>query len=152
MRLREFILTSLMFLLGLSFSCNDDKPEILSVEEIFRFDQESIGFHIEDNEITALQDTIFGLYYFIKQQGIGNYPTSTDTLNVNFRAKYLGASEPFSEGEGVQIELINQYEGIRVLLPYLREGGEIVMYLPRGFSDGINLLEFEVILNRIENK
>ena len=133
--------TSILFILALGVlflnSCNDDDfPKPLTPQEQLEKDQQLITDYLDEKGIDAEADSVYGIRYVIVAQGTGPNPTVEDTVDVDYTATRLWAEEPFDQGTDIVFPLKNLIPAWQILLPYLKEGGRMVMYVPSGYAYG----------------
>lgn len=126
----------------------------------FDFEQVLIDQYIEDEELTAEIDTVYGLRYVIEEQGDGEtYPTASDVVNVDYSGRLLSTDKEFDSNVARDFNLQNLIQGWRILMPYVSEGGKIIMFIPSKYGYGVNgsgaipgnaTLIFEVRLNSVK--
>lgn len=78
-----------------------------------------------------------GIRYTL-DQGTGDSPTLADNMTVNYAGRLLGATENFDSGENVTFSLSSLIPGWQVIMPLVKEGGSVTMYLPSSFAYGKN--------------
>lgn len=133
-----------------------------------QFDYEQAGInlyaknYIEKNmdqgELVLETDSVEGLHYIILQEGNGAvYPTVTDVLNVDYEGRFID-DQVFTGVSQTSLVLEDLIEGWQILMPYVSEGGKILMFIPSEFGYGEqqtnsiapnSTLIFEVTLNSI---
>ncbi len=126
----------------------------------FDYEQRLIDSYLLDNELEAAIDTAYGLRYIIEEEGDGEtYPTTSDGVNVDYSGRLLGSTELFDSNVGINLNLQNLIQGWRILMPYVSEGGKIIMFIPSEYGYGESgqgtgipgnaTLIFEVRLNNV---
>lgn len=121
------------------------------------FEQKRIEDYITAKGLTTQQDTVHGLHYIITEEGTGDYPVVSDTVNVDYEGRFLVNDEVFDLGTGVKFKLENLIEGWKILIPYMREGSSMTMFVPSKYAYGAGnsqippyaTMIFEVKLNEI---
>ncbi|MEQ8472202.1 MAG: FKBP-type peptidyl-prolyl cis-trans isomerase [Marinoscillum sp.] len=127
----------------------------------FTYEQQRIERYLEENELVAETDTIEGLRYIITEEGDGNYPTKTSDVNVDYEGRFLVNDDVFDSKTDIDFNLNNLIDGWGVLMPYVKKGGSITMFIPSKFAYGASgnasgtippftTLIFEVKLNSIK--
>lgn len=138
-------------------SCNGDKETISPTQQL-ELDQQKITDYLLENNITASEDSIYGIRYVIQTQGTGLRPTVNSTVNVDYSGTIMNEDTPFDQGDGVTFKLRNLIPAWQICLPYLKEGGSMTMYVPSGYAYGASavgpipansILIFEIKLNNI---
>ncbi|VXD11746.1 FKBP-type peptidyl-prolyl cis-trans isomerase [Marinoscillum sp. 108] len=129
----------------------------------FEFEQYQIERYLENNDLTAMTDTVKGLKYIITKEGTGDHPVPSDKIKVDYSGRLLANDEEFEKNENIEYTLSSLIEGWEILMPYVKEGGSITMFIPSKYAYGTNsvvrngvvkippnsTLIFEVTLNRI---
>ncbi|MEQ9302559.1 MAG: FKBP-type peptidyl-prolyl cis-trans isomerase [Marinoscillum sp.] len=138
------------------------KVKLRDVTSQFAYEQARIGQYLEEHELVAETDSIEGLRYIITEEGDedGDWPTATSTVNVDYEGRYLVNDEVFDSNSGVDFNLGNLIDGWGILMPYVKEGGSITMFIPSKFAYGTTgsssgippyaTLIFEVKLNSVK--
>lgn len=141
-----------------AISCKDDEIDVVTPEEQLEIDQQIITDYLAENNITAEEDSVYGIRFVIHEQGMGDKPTPANEINVDYEGRFLKRSEVFDSGDSVAFPLENLIPAWQIVLPYLREGGNLTMYVPSGYGYGgrqigpippNSRLEFDVTLNAI---
>jgi len=127
------------------FSCKDD----LTVQEQFDKDQKIIENYLEKNDISTKTDPDFGLHYVIKTQGTGLRPKVSNQVNVTYVGTKLDG-EVFDSNDNINFDLAGLIRGWQILLPYLREGGTMTMYIPRYYAYNKEILIFDISLHDVQ--
>ncbi|WP_420582259.1 FKBP-type peptidyl-prolyl cis-trans isomerase [Reichenbachiella sp.] len=124
MKLRAFILLSLM---GLSFLSCDENSDLSSYP--------SIEQYLERNNITDYETTSTGLVYVIAKEGTGDRPRVGDAVTVHYSGFHLDDSkfdssydrnEAFVFTVGDERIIAGWNEGLQ----YFRKGGSGTLYIP----------------------
>jgi len=97
-------------------------------------DDATIQAYLSTNSLTATKDAS-GLYYQIVTQGTGVNPTASSTISVNYSGKYTDGTI-FDHGTLTQYKLSNLITGWIIGLPYVKNGGRIILYLPSALGYG----------------
>jgi FKBP-type peptidyl-prolyl cis-trans isomerases 1 len=80
-----------------------------------------------------------GLQYKILWQGSGAYPTIEDTVEVNYKGSFIDGTEFDSSeknGGSVTFPLDGVIAGWGEGIPYINEGGKIMLYIPSDMAYG----------------
>lgn len=137
------------------------KLDVELKERLTQFDYENrlVDGYLLENELEGKIDSVYGLRYVIESAGDGvNYPKSTDNVNVDYKGYLLGSENTFDSNVKVNFDLSNLIQGWRILMPYVSEGGKIIMFIPSKYAYGTTgnssipgdaTLMFEVTLNEI---
>lgn len=139
-RLVFLLLPAMAFL-----SCKDE----ITVQEQFDKDQKIIENYLEKNGINAKTDPDYGLYYVIQTQGTGLRPKVTNQVNVSYVGTKLDG-EVFDRNDNINFDLAGLIRGWQILLPYLREGGTMTMYIPRYYAYDKEILIFDISLHDVQ--
>ncbi len=75
-----------------------------------------------------------GIRYTL-EQGSGNQPSVQSTVKMNYSGTRLNGVE-FDSGEGVTFTLSTLIPGWQVMIPEMKVGGKMTMYLPSPFGYG----------------
>ncbi|MEO9475633.1 MAG: FKBP-type peptidyl-prolyl cis-trans isomerase [Cyclobacteriaceae bacterium] len=126
-------------------SCKDE----LTVQEQFDKDQKIIENYLEKNDINAKTDPDYGLYYVIQTQGTGLRPKVSNQVNVSYVGTKLDG-EVFDSNDNINFDLAGLIRGWQILLPYLREGGTMTMYIPRYYAYDKEILIFDISLHDVQ--
>jgi FKBP-type peptidyl-prolyl cis-trans isomerase len=135
----------------------------LTADEQFNYDQNRISNYLITNSLTALEDSVFGIKYSVIGIGTGEQPAVTDEVNVTYTGYVLNdrdlTLDQFDSNTRITFDLNQLIKGWQLLLPYVKAGGEIRMYLPSKYGYGTDKLEiissnavliFNVKLNSIQ--
>lgn len=139
-------------------SCIDSDDTSVDVAEQFALEQANITTYLDDNNLVAETDTVYGLRYILNPQGSGSAPLRTDSVNVDYVGYVLGSTSSFDDGDSVVFQLDDLIAGWQILLPYLQEGGSMTMFIPSYYAYGAyavgsipsySTLMFNVTLNEV---
>ncbi|MEQ8472203.1 MAG: FKBP-type peptidyl-prolyl cis-trans isomerase [Marinoscillum sp.] len=140
-------------------SCLKDPVEPFDVYEQLEKDQDKITSYLQENEISAQEDSIYGVRFVIHTQGTGDKPTGTSKINVDYEGSLMSNGKVFDSNDSISFRLNQLVAGWQIVLPYLQEGGSVTMYIPSGYGYGhlgsgaipgdANLI-FDVTLNSID--
>jgi FKBP-type peptidyl-prolyl cis-trans isomerase FkpA len=97
-------------------------------------DDATIQAYLKANSLTATKDAS-GLYYQIVTQGTGVNPTASSTISVNYSGKYTDGFI-FDHGTLTQYKLAYLIQGWIIGIPYVQNGGRIILYLPSALGYG----------------
>lgn len=132
-----------------AFSCKKDKVDFVEQNE------SEIIEYLNDNNLTA-QKSSSGLHYIINEAGNGAQPTATSNVTVAYKGYFLNKSVfDQSDSSGISFGLQNVIPGWTEGIPYFKEGGSGILFVPAhlgyGSSDnrgipGGSVLIFEVRL------
>ena len=122
------ILLNLLFVI----SCKEDTiiPVCLPATEKMAIDAVAIDNYLSENEISASIDPS-GLRYLILAEGTGEKPSNTDGVLVKYKGMLLSNGSVFDQNsEGIQLPLTGVINGWRIGIPFIKEGGKILLYIP----------------------
>ena len=91
--------------------------------------------YIDTAHVTGVTLDTRGFYYAIADTGIGAQPTPCNVVKVNYSGK-LADGTIFDSGHNTQFTLNQLIKGWQLGIPYLRKGGNIVLYLPPSLAYG----------------
>ena len=113
-------------------SCEDEDP----IAEQLKVDIELIEAYLQDSSLVA-ESTGSGLYYIIKEEGNGTYPSLSSIVNVNYKGSLLDGTvfeEGTVKGYPLYVYIKGWQEGIRLL----SEGGRGTLFIPSKLGYGTN--------------
>ena len=151
------ILGGLLFVVF--WGCGKDDEVFDPVAQLEK-DQEAITTYLKEYNIEAQSDSIYDVRFVIETPGTGRKPGLSDVINVDYEGRLLADSSRFDGNTDVSFPLNRLIGGWQICLPYLREGGTMIMYIPSVYGYGPNgsgssipsnaNLLFKVTLNSIE--
>lgn len=109
--------------------------ELLDILNSFKTELLSIDEYIDDKELSVQIDDSTNMRYMIVEQGTGDAPVSTSTVNVSFEAVLLDDSK-VQKQDSIDVRLPYMIEGWQILMPYINEGGTIMMFIPSEYGYG----------------
>ena len=96
---------------------------------------QAVADHIAAKNITAVQHCS-GVFYTIENEGTGKNPTPCSNVSVKYKG-YLTSGFVFDEQKSqVDFNLGGLVRGWRNVLPLLKAGGRIVLYIPPSLGYG----------------
>ncbi len=136
--MKKLVLGSVMSLVLFTIGCIDDIeiPEQKSFAEQLEIDQELITQYLQDNNITALEDSVYGLRYVMHVVGNENNPTVDDEIVVSYAGRVMGSPTNFDAGDTIPLLVNRLIPAWQILVPYMGEGGSMTMYVPSGYAYG----------------
>ncbi|MFY0686086.1 MAG: FKBP-type peptidyl-prolyl cis-trans isomerase [Cyclobacteriaceae bacterium] len=152
-----FLLISLAALTG----CIREPDDEFDPFEQFEKEVVIIENYLDNNNIPVVKDSIYEqLYYYIEEQGTGEIPIQESWTNLSLTGRVLGQTETFINEDSAYYKLAGLLPGMRILLPYINNGGSIQMFIPsyygfgpeaafEGKVPGNSVLHFEVKLNKV---
>jgi FKBP-type peptidyl-prolyl cis-trans isomerase len=91
------------------------------------------------NNITDLTQHSSGVYYKITSEGTGGNPNLCSNILVNYSAFRLGygnAFDSYLEPQGIPFVLGQLIVGVQKVMPLVKAGGSITMYIPPSLAYG----------------
>lgn len=129
---------------GLATGTTDDVP----ANSILKLDVEldKVIDRQLTTEINIIDDTLdlggkvatidpSGIRYMLDQGG-GNFPNDNSVVTVNYKGWVLNSGVVFDQGTGVTFALSNLILGWQIMLPKMKEGGVMTMYIPSPYAYG----------------
>ncbi|MFY0605345.1 MAG: FKBP-type peptidyl-prolyl cis-trans isomerase [Cyclobacteriaceae bacterium] len=104
--------------------------------EQFETDQNLIKKYLDENNISYLADTTYGLKYVLLDSGNETRPNYNSDVTVNYAGWILGDTVNFDAGDSVTFPLNRLIPGWIVLMPYMGVGGTMEMYIPSSMAYG----------------
>ncbi|HTN20108.1 MAG TPA: FKBP-type peptidyl-prolyl cis-trans isomerase [Pelobium sp.] len=150
----------LIAFLGFS-ACKKEKyiDRTALVYEQYGKDTVIINKFIADNDIPAVKDSTFDVYYQIIEPGEGDtIPTDYSIITINYTGKLLNGTV-FDQGVSKEFQLGTLINGWRLGIPKIRKGGKIRLIIPSGFGYGDvartgipanSILDFDIELKDIK--
>lgn len=157
-------ITKPLFFLGFLFlsflSCKKENESNCRSVEYVASQTEVVDLknYLEDKAIEANYDER-GFYYTILKEGSGKRPHECSKITIDYEGK-LTNNHVFDASNGVSFPLENLIMGWRMGVPLIKEGGEIVLYLPPSLAYGAraqndipanSILIFTINLIEIQN-
>ena len=121
----------------ISTSCNKNFDTKCPNVEVSVPDSEKVSLnrYIDSAHITGVTYDLRGFYFSIKDTGIGTQPTPCNVIKVNYSGKLIDGTI-FDSGHNIQLTLNQLIKGSQLSIPFLRNGGNIVLYLPPSLAYG----------------
>jgi FKBP-type peptidyl-prolyl cis-trans isomerase FkpA len=133
------IIAMCLLLLQMSCSkkveCGYNDPQITSSSSEIAY----MESYFTSNGITDVTLHSSGIYYKINNQGNGAQPNQCSTILVNYSAYRFGygnAFDSFSDPAGIPFVLGNLILGVRKIMPLIKAGGSVTMYIPPSMAYG----------------
>lgn len=99
-------------------------------------DDAAIVNYLAVNKLTAKKDTASGLFYQIVSPGTGSVAVAlTSNITVNYTGTLLSGTV-FDQASSVSFVLGQLIKGWQIGLPFIRSGGNIILYIPSGLGYG----------------
>jgi len=115
-------------------SFQEDLMKKLSASQVTK-DANTISKYLEDNKITAQQDTS-GLRYVIHTTKGGSKPTIDNCVEVKYQGKFLKDGKVFDQSDKVSFPLNGVIRGWQLGIPMLGIGDSATFYIPSGLGYG----------------
>jgi len=131
-RIKNIILLAFVCLIVLA-SCNRG-PSAGMVQQA-RIDDSLIRVYLANNPMIKAVKDPSGIYYQIKKQGTGAYPTVNSNVTVNYVGKLIEGPQ-FDAANGYSSPLSRLVKGWQIGIPHLREGGNILLIVPSALGYG----------------
>lgn len=142
----------LCLLIVITSSCmKDDDSEYVSPQEQLELDIVTIEEYLEENEIDAIEHES-GIYYVVHEEGDAAGDTITDNSYITFKyeGRYLTNGSVFDSSESYRYVLSGLITGFRIIIPLVKKGANVTMYIPRGYAYGSAILIFDVEILEVE--
>ena len=91
--------------------------------------------YISSNSITA-QQHCSGLFYRIENPGTGKSPGACSNISVRYKGYFTSGAVFDQSTTSISVELVQLIKGWRNVLPLLKAGGRIVLYVPPSLAYG----------------
>jgi len=118
--------TLLLFLTG----CEKEEDDHMEV------DKETIQQYLIDNDLEATEHSS-GIFYNITKEGVGENPTSTSTITINYKGKLLDGTVFDESVDGPRTFALNTLiKGWQHGIPLIKSGGKITLYIPSALGYG----------------
>ncbi len=136
-----------LMLVSLLNSCIKDPKE--PVDYMVK-DEEIIQAYFEANNITDTIADPSGVYIQHITEGTGATPTLSDNISVKYELYNLPEDERVPQTEDpITFNLSGLIYGWQIGIPYMKEGGEAYLYIPRAYAYGDGVLKFKIELIEI---
>lgn len=76
-----------------------------------------------------------GIRYFL-EQGVGNYPDANSIVSVSYEGRLFSNDEVFDSNSDVAFQLSNLILGWQIMIPKMKEGAKMTMYIPSPYAYG----------------
>lgn len=110
-------------------------------------DSVTIQTYIKTNKLDSVQAASNGVYYKIIKPGIGPYPNTSSTVNVNYSG-VLSDGTVFAAPDSATSILTNFIAGWQIGIPHINTGGTILLLIPSGQGYG-NTIQSKVPANSV---
>lgn len=137
MKIKNYLLILVVTILAIS-ACK--KQEYIDYQAIaleqYGKDTVIINKFIADNNIPAVKDSVFDIYYHIIETGVGDTIANDYSLiTINYTGKLLDGTV-FDQGDSRTFQLGNLIPGWRLGIPKIKKGGKIRLLIPSGYGYG----------------
>jgi FKBP-type peptidyl-prolyl cis-trans isomerase len=132
-------LSIFLIAIGLSFACSTDNTidNTISAEEQLAIDIALIDNWLADTTIADIIEHPTGIRYTINEVGTGTTtPRLSDVVEANYEGRYLETGGVFDRGIGSAFILSQTIWGWQIMVPEMKEGGKITIYLPSLYAYG----------------
>ena len=132
-------LSLFLIVIGLSFACSTDNTldNTISAEEQLAIDIALIDNWLADTTIADVIEHSSGIRYTINEVGTGTTtPRLSDVVEVTYEGRYLESGVTFDSGIGTAFILSQTIHGWQIMVPEMKEGGIITIYLPSLYAYG----------------
>lgn len=125
------------------FKCEAPCTRTVSQSRINAVDQNrleldiaAIDTYLENQQITAIEDAS-GIRYTIELEGSGVKPCIENSVTVNYKGKLLSNGSQFDASTSpVSFPLDNLILGWQIILPKIKSGSSVTVYIPSVFGYG----------------
>lgn len=139
--MNKYFIVSSLALLFFTTSCKKDiscgitNPTLVAPNNEIAYMQNYFSL----NNITGLTQDPSGVFYKIDTAGTGVTPTLCNYILVNYNAYRFGYGNPFdsnSDPNGISFLLGNLILGVRKVVPLVKAGSQVTMYIPPSLAYG----------------
>ena len=120
-------------------SCGISNPTVVATSNEISYMQNYFSI----NNITGLTQDPSGVFYKIDTAGTGTTPTLCSYILVNYNAYRFGYGNPFdsnSDPNGISFLLGNLILGVRKVVPLVKSGSQVTMYIPPSLAYGSDII------------
>lgn len=76
-----------------------------------------------------------GIRYFL-EQGVGNFPNANSIVSVSYEGRLFSNDAIFDSNSDVAFQLSNLILGWQIMIPKMKEGAKMTMYIPSPYAYG----------------
>ncbi len=134
MKQEGIVFVLLMMGMSVLISCLPDPEEPFDVAAQFESELENIDSYLETNLIEADTDSVSLIRYIMIEEGTGEFPEPTDSVNITYEGRFL-SDEEFDSGT-TTFKLNNLIPAWQIMIPKVMEGGTIEFYAPSYYCYG----------------
>ncbi len=159
--MKKYYFNALLVVIALSiFSCakNTDSENCPPLEvSVPQNEIAALEAYLDDQDIEAEWNEN-GFYYNIINEGEGASPNACSNIKIAYEGK-LTSDFVFDANDGIDFPLTQLITGWRLGLPLIKEGGEIILYLPPNLAYGSSarpnipansILVFKIELHKVK--
>lgn len=110
---------------------------VKSFEEQLAIDTEIIDTYLTLNRIDA-ETHESGIRYVTTVEGDGISPTADDNIQIKYKGTYMDDTVFDESTVGATFPLSGLIDAWKIMLPIMKEGGEMIIYAPSGYCYGPN--------------
>lgn len=122
--------SALLILAFICTSCLNTESSELEIPNYDAINETEIQEYITENNLNPTKSNS-GLYYIIKEEGVGVSPTATSNVTVYYKGYNTnGVVFDESTADGATFNLSQLIAGFSEGLTYLKEGGEATLIIP----------------------
>ena len=128
-----------LIIIGLSLGCSTDNTidNTIPVEEQLAIDIALIDNWLADTSIADVIEHSSGIRYTVNEVGTGTTtPRLSDVVEANYEGRFLETGGVFDSGSGSAFILSQTIWGWQIMVPEMKEGGKITIYLPSLYAYG----------------
>lgn len=122
-------------ILGLTLFVGCKDEEVLSSEQQLALDIELIDNYLLANDIDA-QVHESEIRYVVETEGTGESPTLSNSVIAKYEGRFLDGRVFDKNSLGVNFSLQNLIEAWRIMIPEMKEGGKLTIYVPSTLGYG----------------
>lgn len=108
---------------------------VTNSEEQFSADTTIIEAYLDDNGIDAVTHSS-GIRYQVVQEGTGEMPEPSSTVEVRYTGTFINGAVFDQNTNGVTFALTDLIESWQIMIPEMKEGGELIIYSPSVYCYG----------------
>lgn len=125
----------LILAIAVASSCGlADNEDSFDAVAQFEKDLELIDSYLETNLIEADTDSVSLIRYVMIEEGTGESPEPTDSVNITYEGKFLSDQEFTSDSATFRLDgLIGAWQ---IMMRLVKEGGTIEFYAPSYYCYG----------------
>ncbi|PZR39802.1 MAG: hypothetical protein DI538_06120 [Azospira oryzae] len=125
-----------LLVLVVGIACNNT-TKVVPASVRLEQDRATIKEYLATNNITAVEDSISGVHYVIKELGTGVKPTIYDCVMAKYKGTLMSDGTTFDENDtGYKLPLRNSIAGWQIAFPLFPVGTKATLYIPSGYAYG----------------